>query len=108
MPTKSIRKRRDVTPVRPRKRKGDVLATDGLNSWPRIWKCLEDLSADRQGRGRRSGQVEPLLDRTAHGQLRQPRRSTPDPSLTLHHPSPALLLGRLPQPQPHATTHTTG
>jgi len=35
LPTKSTRKRRDVTPVLPRKRKGGVLATDRLSSWPR-------------------------------------------------------------------------
>ena len=56
MPTKSTRKRRDVTP-------GGVFATDrlrlrSLSSWPRNWRCLEELSAmltDRQGRGGRSG-----------------------------------------------------
>ena len=57
LPTKSTRKRGDVTPavLRPRKRrKGGVFATDRLSSWPRNWRCLEELSAmlaDAQGRG---------------------------------------------------------
>ncbi|KAN0079415.1 hypothetical protein V8E54_004629 [Elaphomyces granulatus] len=70
MPTKSREERRDS--VRPRKRKGDVFATDGLNS-----------------RGRRSGQgfhcanMEPLLDRTAYGVIRKP--------LEIHSASPIHL-----------------
>jgi hypothetical protein len=74
-------------------------------------KELEMPSAmltDRQGWGGMSGQgfhcanMKFLLDRTAHrtrsdkgALLRQPDR----PSLTLYHPCPSPLLGRLPQPQ---------
>jgi len=80
-----------VTPVRPRKRKGDVVATDGLN---RNWRCLEELSADRQGRGRRSGQdfhcanMEPLLD-----SIRPDKEASRDP---LRQPDPSLILYLLP------------
>ena len=100
--TKSTRKRGDVTPavLRPRKRrKGGVFATDRLSSWPRNWRCLEELSAmlaDAQGRGGRPGQdfhctnMEPLLDRTAHSLIRKPSEilreepfCQPDPSNSL-------------------------
>ena len=87
---------------------------EGCGQIEQLAKELEMPSAiltDRQGWGGRSGQgfhcanMKPLLDRTAHrtwsnkesfgDPLRQPDR----PSLTLYHPYPSPLLGRLPQPQ---------
>src|SRR5712664_1076996 len=78
MPTKLTRKRRDVTPVRPRKRS---LRWNGGVLWPRNWRCLGELSAmlaSGQGRGGRSGHG-------FHCAREEPLRQ-PDSSLTPYHP----------------------